>query len=226
MRIGNDEKIVFSLLKKYPHLTDTNLQVLFTIITNKKRGTDKIIQSLKIKDLLDDKNRPIENSMMADLILEIKIDKEIMDNLQNLDEFIKLGKTAKSILYILSKIKKSSLQFLTEFLNESTRNTYAILQRLEEKSLVYSYNSKIYHLNTRGRRFSPKYYVITDLGKVVARMKTNTVNHDQLDKLLQSTQSEIGMMHKIFKNTKELSLAFFFALANSSIISEMELFGV
>ncbi len=225
MRIGNDEKIVFSLLKKYPYLNDANLQMLFAIITNKKRDTSKIMQSLRIKDLIDEKNKPTQSSTTNDLTLEIKIDKEILDNLQNLDEFIKLGKTAKSILYILSKIKKSSLQFLTEFLDESARNTYAILQRLEEKSLVYSYNSKIYHLNTRGRRFSPKYYVITDLGKVVARIKTDKVNHDQLDKLLQSTQNEIGMMHKVFKNTKELSLVFFFALANS-IVTEMELFVV
>lgn len=225
MRIGNDEKIIFSLLKKYPQLSDTNLQVLFTILTNKKRDTSKITQSLRIKNLIDDKRIPINNSATDVLVLEVKIDKEIIDNLQNLDEFIKLGKTAKSILYILSKIKKSSLQFLSEFLGKSARNTYAIMKRLEEKNLVYSYNSKIYHLNTRGRRFSPKYYVITDLGKIIARIKTDTESHANLDKLLQSTQGEIGIMHNIFKSTKKFCLSVL-TLVNLYIMPELELFAI
>lgn len=224
MRIGNDEKIVFSLLKKYPTLTDINIQALFTILTNKKRNTSKITQSLKIKGLLDAKGIPTDDPVADELISEIKIDKEILDNLPKLDEFIKLGKTAKSILYVLSKIKKSSLQFLAEFLGESERNTYAIMQRLEEKSLVYSYNSKIYHLNARGRRFSPKYYVITDLGKVVTRIKTDKDNSDHLDRLLETTQEEIGMMHKIFKNTKELTVLLFCTIVNSFIMSDIDLF--
>lgn len=202
MRIGNDEKLVLSLLKKYHKLTDTNLQLLFAITSNKKRNTNKIIRSLKIKRLIDEKNCIME-SLQQETLYEIEIDKEILDNITHLDEFVKLGKTAKSIIYVLSQIKKSSIQFLVELLDESTRNVYAVLQRLEEKNLVYSYNSKIYHLNTRGRRFSPKYYVITDLGKIMAKLKTdNKVDVKRLDKLLNKTRSEIESMHKTFDTAK------------------------
>lgn len=198
MRIGNDEKIVFSLLKKYPTLTEKNLQLLFLFLTNKKRDTSKILQSIRLKGMIDNKNQVITESAQ-DIFVDIRIENEILDNLQNLEEFIKLGKTAKSILFILSKIKKSSLQFLANSLNESTRNIYAVLKRLEEKNLVYSYNSKIYHLNSRGRRFNPRYYVITDLGKIIARIKTdNKVDKQQIEKLLEKTQSEIESMHKTF----------------------------
>jgi predicted transcriptional regulator len=201
MRIGNDEKIVFSLLKKYPTLTEKNLQLIFLFLTNKKRNTSKILQSLRIKGLIDKENQVI-TANNQDIFVDIRIEREILDNLQNLEEFIKLGKTAKSILFILSKIKKSSLQFLANSLNESTRNIYAVLQRLEEKNLIYSYNSKIYHLNSRGRRFNPRYYVITDLGKIIARIKTDDkVDQQQIEKLLEKTQREIESMHKTFNTT-------------------------
>jgi predicted transcriptional regulator len=137
------------------------------------------------------------------LIVDITIDDSVLSDINNLDEFIKLGKSAKAILYILLQIKKSSLQFLADLLDKSTRNVYAILQRLEEKDLVYSYNSKIYHLNTRGRRFSPKYYVITDLGKIVAKIKPgNTDEQKKINTLLEKTKTEMESMHKIFNTTK------------------------
>ncbi len=210
MKIGNDEKIVFSLLAKHPGLTKTNLQLLFAFVTNKKRDSGKIVQSLKIKGLINEKNLPVDHQARENLMMDIKIDKEILDNIHNLDDFIKLGKPAKSILYVLSQIKKSSLQFLADLMGESTRNTYAVLQRLEEKSLVYSYNSKIYHLNTRGRRFSPKYYLITDLGKIVAKIKAeNTIDRKKIDTFLQRTNGEIESMHKVFGAAKKLVLLFF-----------------
>lgn len=204
MKIGNDEKLVFSLLKKYPQLTPVQLHVIFTMIANKKRDMNRLLLSLRIKGLLDSKNKPAKNPTIGerDLMVEIDLDRETLEGLQNLDDLIKIGNTAKSILYILSKIKKSSLQFLSEFFDESTRSIYAVLQRLEQKNLVYSYNSKIHHLNTRGRRFSPKYYVITDLGKIIAKTKTTTINHDHLDKLLEKTQGEIDSMHQLFHTTK------------------------
>jgi DNA-binding PadR family transcriptional regulator len=201
MRIGNDERIILSLLKKYPTLTEKNLQLLYLFLTNKKRDTAKILQSVRIKGLIDDENQVVTEDVQ-DVLVDIQIEKEILDNLQNLEEFIKLGKTAKSVLFILSKIKKSSLQFLANSLNESPRNIYAIMQRLEEKHLIYSYNSKIYHLNSRGRRFNPRYYVITDLGKIIARIKTDDkVDQQPIEKLLEKTQSEIESMHKTFNTT-------------------------
>jgi DNA-binding MarR family transcriptional regulator len=204
MRIGNDERIVFTLLENYPFLTKTNLQILFTLMTNKKRDTGKILQSLTIKGFLDENSHPIKNDSIKNdyMSSKIQIDETTLANIKNIDEFIKLGKNAKSILYILFQIKKSSLQFLADLLGESVRNIYAILQRLEEKNLVYSYNSKIYHLNTRGRRFNPKYYVITDIGKLVAKIKMdNKIDYDKIDVLLEKTKAEIDSMHKIFNTS-------------------------
>ncbi len=208
MRIGNDERIVLSLLKKYPTLTEKNLQLLFLFLVNKKRDTSKILQSVRIKGLIDEENQVDES--IQDILVDIQIEEEILGNLQNLEEFIKLGKTAKSILFILSKIKKSSLQFLANSLNESPRNIYAVMQRLEEKNLIYSYNSKIYHLNSRGRRFNPRYYVITDLGKITARIKTDDrVDQQQIKKILEKTQNEIETMHKAFStNASKIGIIF------------------
>jgi len=213
MKIGNDEKIVFTLLARNPGLTKTNLQLLFFFVTNKKRDTGKIIKSLKIKNLIDEKNLPLQNN--PELLTDIKIEKEILENIASLDDLVKLGRPARSLLYALSKIKKSSLQFLADLLGESSRNTYAVLQRLEEKSLVYSYNSKIYHLNARGRRFSPKYYVITDLGRTVAKIKArNALDHKKIEAFLRRTNEEIESMHKVFGSEKKLGLLLFFYVAN------------
>jgi DNA-binding PadR family transcriptional regulator len=204
MKIGNNEKIIFSLIKKYPHLTTVNLHVLFTMLTHRKININRMFLSLRIKGLLDEKNRLTKNSSIDehDVLVEIDIDKDILDNLQALDEFIKLGNTAKSLLYVISKVKKASLQFLVDLFDKSERSTYAVLQRLEQKNLVYSYNSKIYHLNTLGRRYSPKYYVITDVGRIMAKIKSDKIDHERLDRLLEKTQNEIESMHKIFHSPK------------------------
>lgn len=204
MRIGNDEKTVYTLLTSYPGMSRNNLQVLFTFVSNKKRDTSKIIHSLQLKGLVDKSNHTLKSKQIKDkdLLIDIKIDDEILINIDSLAEFTKFGKQAKMLLYILSQIKKSSLQFLADTLGQSTHNTYAVLQRLEEKNLVYSYNSKIYHLNTRGRRFNPKYYVITDLGKIVAKIKVRNIDVKQIDTLLEKTKTEIESMHRIFNTTK------------------------
>jgi len=204
MKIGNNEKIIYSLMKKYPNLTTLHLHILFTILTNRKIDINRMFLSLRIKGLLDEKNRLTKNSAIDehDLLVDVGIDKEILDNLQDLDEYIKIGKTAKSLLYVLSKVKKSSLQFLMDLFDKSERSIYAVLQRLEEKNLVYSYTSKIYHLNTVGRRYSPKYYVITDVGKIMAKIKTDKIDHTHLDELLEKTHDEIDTMHRVFNSSK------------------------
>ncbi|MGQ0772005.1 MAG: hypothetical protein ACT4NT_04460 [Nitrososphaerota archaeon] len=203
-------------------MTKTNLQLLFGFVTNKKRDAGKIIQSLKIKGILDEMNLPNKN-MLKENMMDIKVDKEILDNINSLEEFAKLGKPAKSILYVLAQIKKSSLRFLADLMDESARNTYAVLQRLEEKNLVYSYNSKIYHLNVRGRRFSPRYYVITDLGKIVAKIKADvTIDQKKIDALLQKTNGEIESMHRVFSAAKKACVVFFAYVVN--LVMEVESF--
>lgn len=201
MRIGNNEKIIFSLLKNYPDLSRNDLQVLFTLITHKQARVDLIINSLKRKELIDEQTCAVDYSEIdEELFPNVQIPKKILDNVRHLDEPVKLGKTAKSILYVLYQTKKSSLQFLAKFFKIPIRNTYAILKRLEEKNLVISYNSRIRHVNTLGRHYNPKYYVLTDLGQLWLQIKLDgTINTKHIDKLLEKPQNEIKIMVSNFQ---------------------------
>lgn len=165
MRIGNNEKIILSLMKKYKKYDEKELHILFLYATQKKARVDVILHSLRIKGILNKKNKP-DFSFIDDTELpNTVIPKEILDNLEHLTHTIKIGNLAKSILYVLLKTEKCSLQFISLFFKESVKNIYAILQRLEEKNFVTSYHSRIRHVDVNGRKYNPKYYLLTDLGK-------------------------------------------------------------
>ena len=165
MRIGNNEKIVLSLMKKYKKYGEKELHILFLYATQKKARVDVILHSLRIKGILNKKNKLDFSSIDNIELPHIMIPKEILEHLEYLTHTIKIGKLAKSILYVLLKTEKCSLQFISLLFKESTKNTYAILQRLEEKNFVTSYHSRIRHVDVNGRKYSPKYYLLTDLGK-------------------------------------------------------------
>lgn len=188
MRIGNNEKTIISLMKKYKKYDEKELYILFLYATQKKARVDVILHSLRIKGILNNKNKPdfsfIDNMELPHMV----IPKEILEHLEYLTHTIKIGKLAKSILYVLLKTEKCSLQFISLIFKESTKNTYAILQRLEEKNFVTSYHSRIRHVDTNGRKYNPKYYLLTDLGKtwllVYGNEKTDVNNiNSVLDKL-------------------------------------------
>ncbi|MEX2192255.1 MAG: hypothetical protein WD717_02590 [Nitrosarchaeum sp.] len=165
MRIGNNEKTVLSLMKKYKKYDERELHILFLYAAQKKARVDVILHSLRIKGILNKKNRP-DFSFIEDTELpDIAVPKEILDNLEHLARTIKIGNLAKSILYVLFKTEKCSLQLISMLFKEPVKNTYAILQRLEEKNFVTSYHSRIKHVDVNGRKYNPKYYLLTDLGK-------------------------------------------------------------
>ena len=192
MRIGNNEKIILSLMKKYKKYDEKELHILFLYATQKKARVDIILHSLRIKGILNKKtNRPDFSFIDEDTLLpDTVIPKEILDNLENLTP-TKMGNLAKSILYVLLKTEKCSLQFISMLFKESVKNTYAILQRLEEKNFVTSYHSRIKHVDVNGRKYNPKYYLLTDLGKtwlLVYNHKKLDVNN--IDKALERLNSE------------------------------------
>lgn len=198
MRIGDNEKIVVSILKKYPKLNNAALQLLFSVITGRKARIDSILFSLKVKGIVDE-TRGIIDSDVKIGDSNFSIDNDIIENINSLSEPMKFGLLAKSILYVISKTEKSSIQFLSVFFNEKENNIYAILKRLEEKNLIASYISRIKHQNKSGRRFNPKYYVITDFGKLWLRTHfDNTKQIKKIDELLANTQREINVITSQF----------------------------
>ncbi len=193
MKLGNNERIVLAILKKYPNINEKQLGGVFSIISKKSGRIDTITHSLKIKGFMKDGERlSLHKQSLKDMDLpEIPINKEQVRNLKHMDE-VKLGKIGKSIIYILKKTEKSSLQFLSAFFQKPTKNIYAIVQRLEEKNIVLSYNSRIRRLNSAGRKYHPKYYVLTDIGKLWLEINENRIeNKNQLDTLLRKPEEEI-----------------------------------
>ena len=193
MKLGNSERLVLAILKKYPKINKKQLDSIFTIISNKKGRLDTILHSLEIKGFITDTaNFSINKQVIKNIDLpEIDINKEYVKDLNHIEE-IKLGKLGKSIIYVLKKTEKSSLQFLSTFFQKPTKNIYAIMQRLEEKNMILSYNSRIRRLNSAGRRYYPKYYILTDNGKLWLDINENRIqNKEKIDMLLKEPEEKI-----------------------------------
>lgn len=193
MKLGDSEKIVLAILKKYPKINEKQLNDIFIIITKKKGRIDTITHSLKIKGLMSNgKNFLVDKHAIKNIDLpKINISNEYVKILKEMDE-IKLGKLGKSIIYILEKTEKSSLQFLSAFFQKPPKNIYAILQRLEEKNMLISYNSRIRRVNSAGRKYHPKYYVLTEHGKLWLEINENRIeNKEQIDLLLKEPEEKI-----------------------------------
>mgnify|MGYP002632101348 CR=1 FL=1 len=193
MKLGNNEKIVLSILKKYSDINEKQLDGLFSIVSKKKGRMDTIIHSLKIKGLMRDvKDFSIDKQATKNIdLLEINIRKEQIRDLKHIED-VKLGNLGKSIIYVLEKTEKSSLQFLSMFFQKPTKNIYAILQRLEKKNMLISYNSRIRRLNSAGKKYHPKYYILTDQGKLWLEINENRIkNKDQIDMLLKKPEEKI-----------------------------------
>ncbi len=125
------------------------------------------------------------------MLPEISLEKDIIQDLESLED-VKIGQIGKSIIYTLEKTDKASLQFLSSFFKKPTRNIYAILQRLEEKDMVTSYNATIRRINSAGRRYHPKYYVLTKHGKAWLESNIDSIkNKKQIDYSLKKTEEQI-----------------------------------
>lgn len=193
MRLGNNEKIILAILKNHQDLTEKQLNAAFKNITKKNGRIDTIIHSLRIKGFItSSEDYLIDENAIQDITLpEISVEKRLIQDLQSLED-VRLGQLGKSIIYTLEKTDKASLQFLSSFFKKPTRNVYAILQRLEEKDMVASYNATIRRINSAGRRYHPKYYVLTKHGKTWLESNIASIkNKMQIDHSLKKTEGQI-----------------------------------
>lgn len=204
MRIGKSEKILLSLMFNHPNLEESALQILLQLATGKKQRLSRLLSTLREKNLIE-KNRLVTTSKDNAVITlsEVQMDKEITDEIELVHHSFKLGKRARVILYILVKIDRASLQFLATCSEETIKNTFAVLKRLEESHLVYGYASKIPYRNVRGRRYRPKYYGITKLGRLLVQVKFNKPSDfGKIDELLENTENTLVGMKESFRSTK------------------------
>jgi len=181
MKIGKVERLVLLLLKQY----SMNSGAVSTILrakghVNTGLSVRRAIKALRRKGLIDHSNKLTRDGTRH--IMSIKSN-DASVNISDIDvnvlgNKLKLGTKAKILLYILTKIDHAALQFLTMISGEHTKNISAVLNRLEDNGLVYGYKNMIAFTNARGRHYRPKYYRITDLGKLVSS----------------ATRSEIGKM--------------------------------
>lgn len=193
MRLGNNEKIVIAIIRQYPKINKKQLDVLFHATTKKKGRIDMIIHSLKIKGvILNANNYSVDLEAIEEIILpEIDIGKKTVQDIKHLDT-IKIGHLGKSLLYTIGRTEKSSLQFLSVFFQKPSKNIYAILQRLEEREMVFSFNSRIRRTNSVGRRYHPKYYTLTEQGKLWLSINDNWIqNKERIDELLKKPEDKI-----------------------------------
>ncbi|MFB5629927.1 MAG: hypothetical protein ACE5RR_08340, partial [Nitrosarchaeum sp.] len=97
MRIGNNEKIILSLMKKYKKYDEKELDILFLCATQKKARVDVIFHSMKVKGILNEKtNKPYFSLLEGIELPDTIIPREILENLENLMPIIKMGNLAKS----------------------------------------------------------------------------------------------------------------------------------
>lgn len=192
MKIGKVERLVLLLLKQQ----NMNTGALSTILRAKGHvriglSVRRAVKTLRRKGLLDHSNKLTRNGTRH--IMSIKnhdVGVSISDiDVNVLGNNLKLGTKAKILLYVLTKIDHAALQFLTMITGERTKNTSAVLSRLEDNGLVYGYKNMIAFTNARGRHYRPKYYRITDLGKLVSSATRSEIGKltDAIDAILEDT---------------------------------------
>lgn len=191
MKLGNNEKTVLAILNNHRNLTERQLHTIFRSVTKKEGRIDTITHSLRLKGFITN-DYSIDKSMIKNIDLpKISLESEFIKELEVLDD-VKLGSLGKSIIYVLHKTEKSSLQFLSTFFAKPSKNIYAILQRLEERGMVNSYNSRLRRVNSAGRRYHPKYYVLTDHGNVWMEINIDKIkDKDKIDRLLEEPEKQI-----------------------------------
>ena len=58
--------------------------------------------------------------------------------------------------------------------------------------MLISYNSRIKRLNSAGKKYHPKYYILTDQGKLWLEINESMIeNKDQIDTLLKEPEEKI-----------------------------------
>jgi hypothetical protein len=191
MKIGKVERLVLLLLKQHT----MNAGALSTVLRAKGHvrtglSVRRAIKTLRRKGLLDHSNKLTRNGTRH--IMSIKNHESISISYVDVNVLgnnLKLGTKAKILLYILTKIDHAALQFLTMITGERVKNISAVLNRLEDNGLVYGYKNMISFTNARGRHYRPKYYRITDLGKLVSSATRSEIGKltNAVDAILEDT---------------------------------------
>lgn len=205
MKVGSNERIILSILKQYPSISDSQLKFVFQHVSHKRIKFHQTMRRLRGKKLVDRKrnkiiasNFSLPQSVTDDYVARLLSDVTIESSVPHL----RLGGKEKKILVILSKVEKMSFQFLSSILDEKPENIFPVIKRLEEKGLVVGYESPIRHKNARGRWFRPKNYGLTDSGKYASATKLGGFNLDpKLNKVLSHTSNDLEQLKTAFYGT-------------------------
>lgn len=171
MKIGKVERLVLLLLKQNSMSTNT-LSIILRAEGYVKTAPSvrRAVQTLRLKGLIDRSNKLTHDGMKY--VKRMKDNEVVNANTSELDvkiiDGLKLGMKEKVLLYILTKIDHAALQFLSTIMKEPAKNISAVLNRLEDNGLVYGYRNMIAFTDSRGRRYRPKYYRITNAGKMIS----------------------------------------------------------
>jgi|GEM_PF-4666803 len=191
MKIGKVERLVLLLLKQ--NSMSTNILSIILRAEGYVKTVPSVrraVQTLRLKGLIDRSNKLTHDGMkyvkrMKDNVVNIntsELDVKIIDGL-------KLGMKEKVLLHILTKIDHAALQFLSTIMKEPAKNVSAVLNRLEDNGLVYGYRNMIAFTDSRGRRYKPKYYRITNTGKMVSSATRTEISKmvGRIDGMLEDT---------------------------------------
>lgn len=201
MKLGRVEKLVLILLK-HKKMDTTTLSKFLRIHGRFRtdRSVRRAVHSLRRKGYLDAFNRLTgEGRKLTKTINISEIDANLdigkLDAVLPLEMRIRLGIREKTFLYILSKIDRAAVQFLATVSGESPKYTSEILRKLERKEPVYGHNSVVLFTSSKGRRYRPKYYGITEYGKLLSSIVADDLKTREesirIDRMLEEMKSKI-----------------------------------
>lgn len=190
MKIGKVERLVLLLLKQ----SDLSTNALSLILRAKghiKMATSarRAVQTLRSKRFIDRSNKLTCIGLLYVKQMKCNEGFDISEINVNIVDRLRLGMKEKLLLHILSTIDHAALQFLSTIMKESPKNISAVLNRLEDNGLVYGYRNMIAFTDSRGRRYRPKYYRITNTGKIVSLAIRDKVSKtvSMIDNMLENT---------------------------------------
>ncbi len=199
MKIGKVERLVLLLLKQNSMSTNA-LSIILRAEGYVKTAPSvrRAVQTLRLKGLIDLSNKLTHDGMKY---VKLMKDNVVNANTKELDakiiDGLKLGMKEKVLLYILTKTDHAALQFLSTIMKEPVKNTSAVLNRLEDNGLVYGYRNMIAFADSRGRRYRPKYYRITNTGKMIS-----SATRTEISKIIGRID---GMLEDTFKLKSEMA---------------------
>lgn len=183
LKLTRIQLLALAIIESSLTITPQVIKIILQTETGEDIRIDRVITSLSKKGLIKTEPLKINDSINLPTLPKISFDPDTVKNFEMVSK-MKLGKSSKLFLYILSKIDHASLQFLSATAKTNQKNTFAILQRLEYWGLVSGYSSRIMHFNSYGRRYNPKFYHITNLGRLTSQLKNKNNQFSEIDSML------------------------------------------